>query len=74
MCVICKGKYYNPTGNDFVCDYHENWIVTVCSQCHKSCYSDVVHICPRCLKLSEKIIVGGFSKDHRARLRKYGQE
>jgi hypothetical protein len=74
-CVICSGNHYSIDKDNEVCDYHSSWIVTVCTSCHRTCYSDVVHICPRCLQLSSRnILGGGFSKNRRALLRKYGQE
>lgn len=74
-CAICDGRYYKIRKEDEFCELHEKWLVTVCSECHKACYSDVVHICPRCLQLSGKVYCGhGFTRDRRAILRRYGLE
>lgn len=73
-CPICKGRYYKVNESNKCCDLHQNWFVTTCSECHRWCFSDVINICPRCLQLSSKITCGGFSRNRRALLRKYGQE
>jgi len=73
-CPVCTGKLYNIDSSYEVCDLHQDWLITLCRSCHRFCFSDVINICPRCLKLSSKNTVGGFSKNRRSILRKYGLE
>lgn len=78
-CPICLGNYFLTEFSAEVCNRHQNWFVTVCSHCGRSCFSDVVGECVGCGNAADKI--GEFTRsaahgtpDRRSPLRKYGLE
>ena len=51
-CPICQGDYYNISKCYWVCKKHLKWIVTICEECKKPCFSDCCGICPNCFGYS----------------------
>lgn len=78
-CPICRRHInvdatYDVHLSDLVCEGHQNWVVTTCERCHRTCFSDAVGICLRCMNEEEHDILARGSGDHRYWLRAYGQE
>ena len=73
-CPICRGQYYATEFSMEVCEIHENWIITVCGICHRTCFSDCRGYCTKCLGDAPAHGTLGGTRDHRAKLRGYGLE
>jgi len=55
-CPICKDEYFNVKNHDDVCENHlDNWMVTVCVNCHRVSFSTARGICLECLTKTELI-------------------
>lgn len=77
-CPICLGNYYETEFSAEVCNHHQDWIVTQCHVCGRTCFSDCRSYCTNCAGLDDCGRMGsaqhGYNKDHRAALRSYGLE
>ena len=49
-CPICNGDYFQVRRANYVCEKHEDWLVTTCDVCGNTCFSETVGICMRCEK------------------------
>jgi len=80
-CPICTGDLYiHPVDDiveitDAVCEKHQNWLVTTCTECGNLCLSRTIRLCEKCgaITIDERPNYTG-KKDHRAALRSYGLE
>lgn len=71
-CPICMGAYHKTDLSLDVCEFHQNWLVVVCTHCGQKAFSDHVGGCLLCESDYGHLIAG--KKDPRAYLREIGQE
>lgn len=46
LCPICDYRYFDVEDSEYVCDIHQEWLVTQCKTCGHFCFSTFPGYCP----------------------------
>jgi hypothetical protein len=72
-CPICFARYSAIGDAAYVCNFHSRWVITQCSSCGQTKFSDAAGICLDCSG-DGHYFPPTASRDPRGQLRIYGYE
>jgi hypothetical protein len=73
VCPICIKSYLDTDRSEDVCETHQDWLITTCSECGKVTFSDAKGLCMKHGADSQRTMALG-SIDSSWYLKRIGQE